>query len=67
MVSEQGYSCTDAARSLGIATDLVSRWKREQSNQQGKSFPGHGKLTQEQQDIRDLEKQVKRLQMEKDI
>ena len=33
----------------------------------GEAFPGKGKLPPTQQRIRDLESQVKRLQMEKDI
>jgi len=34
---------------------------------EGEAFPGKGKLPPKEQRIRDLENQVKRLQMEKDI
>jgi transposase len=29
LVTEQGYKPSDAARSLGIADNLIRRWKRE--------------------------------------
>ena len=67
LVTKQGYSCSEAARSLGIPPDLVSRWKREQTNHKDEAFPGQGTSIPENQRIRDLEKQVKRLQMEKEI
>lgn len=67
LVTKQGYSCSEAARSLGIAPDLVSRWKREQAVQEEDAFPGGGRIPPDQQRIRDLEVQVKRLQMEKEI
>ena len=67
LVTKEGYSNSEAAQSLGIRPDLVSRWRREQAAQEDAAFPGHGQLSPEQQRIRDLEKQVKRLQMEKEI
>lgn len=67
LVTQQGYSCSEAARSLGIAPDLVSRWKREQALQEEDASPGGGRLLPDPQRIRDLEMQVKRLQMEKEI
>ncbi len=67
LVTQQGYSCSEAARSLGITPDLVSRWKREQAIHEDEAFPGQGQSTPDQQRIRDLEKQVNRLQMEKEI
>jgi transposase len=67
LVTHEGYRCSEAARSLGVAPDLISRWRREQAEHYDDAFAGHGRLTPEQQQIRDLEKQVKRLQMEKEI
>ena len=67
LVVEQGYSRSEAAKSLDIKPDLVGRWVREHQADDGQAFRGNGKLTDEQQEVRKLKAQVKRLEMEKDI
>jgi transposase len=67
LVTEQGYSRTEAAMSLGIKPDLLGRWIREQEVDDDQAFRGNGKLTPDQEEVRRLKGQVKRLQMEKDI
>lgn len=67
LVTEHGYSYAEAGRSLDIDAKLVGRWRRELEAAEGAAFPGKGKLPPMQQRIFDLENQVKRLQMEKDI
>ena len=64
---EQGYTRLEAARSLGIDAKMLGRWVREHQSDDGHAFRGNGKLTPEQEEIRKLKSQVKRLQMEKDI
>ena len=66
LVVEQGYSCAEAGRSLGVGGSLVGRWKHDLESGDS-TFQGHGKLTPDQQRIRDLEVEVRRLKMEKDI
>ena len=67
LVLEQGYSRSEAARSLDIKPDLVGRWLREHRSDDGQAFRGNGRLTPEQEENRQLKAQVKRLQMEKEI
>jgi len=67
LVLEQGYTRPEAARSLGINTNVIGRWVREHQAGDGQAFRGNGKLTPEQEEIRSLKVQVKRLQMEKEI
>jgi transposase len=67
LVLEQGYTRSEAARSLDIRPDLLGRWVREHQADEGQAFRGNGKLTPEQEEIRKLKSQIKRLQMEKDI
>lgn len=67
LVTAQGYSYAEAGRCLGINPNLLSRWKREQEAHGGDAYPGNGRLTAEQQHIRELEEQNRRLQMERDI
>lgn len=67
LVLEQGYTRVEAARSLDINPTMLGRWIKEQADDNDQAFRGHGKMTAEQQQIKDLQAQVKRLQMEKEI
>lgn len=67
LVTDQGYSRIEAARSLGINAQMLGRWVKEFETSDGQSFRGNGKLTPEQEEIRRLKSENKRLQMEKDI
>jgi transposase len=67
LVLDQGYSRAEAAKSLGINATMLGRWITEQQADDGHAFRGNGKLTPEQEEIRQLKSQVKRLEMEKDI
>jgi transposase len=67
LVTEQGYSRSEAARSQGINANMLGRWVKEQESDDGQAFRGNGKLTPDQEEIRKLKAQVKRLEMEKDI
>ena len=67
LVLEQGYSRSEAAKSLGINANMLGRWIKEQASDDGQAFRGNGKLTPDQEEIRKLKAQVKRLQLEKDI
>ena len=67
LVLDQGYTRTEAARSLGINANMLGRWIKEQQAEDGQAFRGNGKLTPDQEEIRKLKARVKRLEMEKDI
>ena len=67
LVLDQGYSRREAARSLDINANMLGRWIKEQQADDGRAFRGNGILTPEQEEIRKLKTQVRKLQMEKDI
>lgn len=67
LVTEQGYKRSEAARSLGINAQMLGRWMKEAGTDDGQAFRGNGKLTPEQEEVRKLKAQVKRLEMEKEI
>ena len=63
VVRDQGYSVSEASVSLGIASNMLYRWKGEiASNTEGKSL-----LTDEREELNRLRKAVKNLRMEKEI
>ena len=67
LVTEQNYTRAQAAKSLDINANMLGRWVKEAESEHGQAFRGNGKLTPEQEEVRALKAQVKRLQMEKDI
>jgi len=67
LVTEQGYSRSEAAQSLGINATMLGRWVKEGQTDDDQAFRGNGKLTPEQEENRQLKAHVKRLQMEKEI
>ena len=67
LVIEQGYNRVEAARSLDIHSALLSRWVREYKADEGDAFRGRGKLKPDQEEIRQLREEIKRLKMEKEI
>ena len=66
---EPGRTVSEVAENLGIASDLLYRWRREYRAKEGLAFPGHGRegLTTQEQKIRELEKKLKDVEMERDI
>jgi transposase len=67
LVKEQDYKHSEAAKSLGINTNMLGRWIKELDTDDGLAFRGNGKLTPDQEALRKLKAQVKRLEMEQDI
>ena len=67
LVREQNYSTAEAARNLEVTPQILGRWIKEAENDDGHAFRGNGKLTPEQEEIRKLKVQVKRLEMEREI
>ena len=68
LVLDQGYTRREAARSLDINEQMLGRWVKEhRESEDGQAFRGNGKLTPEQEEIKRLKAELKRLAMERDI
>ncbi len=67
LISEKGYSVAEAARSLDIGETLLRSWKHALEKEGEQAFPGHGKLTPLEEELRQLRAENKRLQIERDI
>jgi len=67
LVEEEGLSQAKVGRDLGVSHVNISRWVEQYGKHKSDAFPGKGKLRPEDQRIRDLEKQLKRVTMEREI
>jgi transposase len=67
LVTEQGYSLAEAARSLGVHETLLRSWKLTLENQGEQAFPGQGKLPPFEEELRRLRAENQRLRAERDI
>lgn len=63
LVTEQAYSVPEAAKALGIATNLLYRWKDKHEQSVSESKPAETEL----EELKRLRQEVKTLRMEKEI
>ena len=66
LVTEQGYSCSEVGRRLGINHSNISRWVREY-RKESEPPPGSGSPQELEAEVRRLRKENKRLLMEREI
>ena len=66
-VIEQGYSRAETSRRPGINSNMLARWENELTKNTDQAFRGNGKSTAEQEEIKQLQTTIKRLEMEKEI
>jgi transposase len=67
LVTEKGYGVTEAARNLGINAHMLGRWKRQAERQTNHSMKDNGHPSVDHDEVVRLRKEVKRLQMEREI
>src|SRR3954465_1464961 len=67
LVTEQGYSVAEAARSLGIHETLLRSWKQTLEAKGPDAFPGLGQPPALEEELRRLRAENKRLLAERDI
>ena len=64
-----GRQVNEVAEKLGITEQILTRWRREHCRKGELSFPGNGRqaFNKEQTRILELEKQLRDVEMERDI
>lgn len=66
LVTEQGYRQCEAARTLGIPVKNLHRWVKDTLSSKNASKPAM-KASESELEIVKLRKEIKRLEMERDI
>ncbi|MDB5311337.1 MAG: family transposase [Gemmataceae bacterium] len=67
LVTGKGRSGSEVARSPGIGTELLRRWKIALDTGGREAFPGHGSLPPAEDELRGLKAEGARLKAERDI
>ena len=67
LIVEEGRPISEVARELGTAQSLLHRWKKKSEEGKIDPFPGKGRLSPEDEELRRLRRENKRLRMEHEI
>jgi transposase len=67
LITDQRYGVAETARNLGVNVNMLRRWKQEYTTNAAAAFPGNGRLPPEQDELRQLREENKRLRMEREI
>jgi transposase len=67
LLERSGKSQSEVAEELGVPQSNITRWKKKYGEDGEDAFPGHGRLTPEKEQIRQLERENKILRQERDI
>ena len=67
LMVEEGRPISELSRELGTAQSLLHRWKKKSEEGKIDPFPGKGRLSPEDEELRQLRRENKRLRMERDI
>lgn len=67
LVTVNGHGVSETARHLGINANMLGRWKREDEAKQNPAVAANGHASQEQDELRQLRHEVKRLRMEREV
>ena len=67
LVIEQGYSCAEVGRRLGVSENNVNRWVRQNREKNESESPSGLSREQLEAELKRLRKENKRLEMEREI
>ena len=67
LVHDQGYTNKEAADAMGVGYSTLGKWVRQFREERDGKSPQATPMTPEQREIRELKKQVERLELEKEI
>jgi transposase len=67
LVTEKGMKASDVARDLGISQPALGAWIKDYQRIGQEAFPDKGNMSSQEDKIRQLEQQVKRLTIEREI
>lgn len=67
LVVDQNYTVREAAEAMNVGHSTMDKWVRQLRRERGGESPKATPMTPEQLKIRELEKRIRDIEMEKDI
>lgn len=67
LVLEEGRSCAQVAEALGASEPSIRQWVAAFKRDQGGAFPGSGKLSPQDEEIKRLKEELRVTRMERDL
>src|SRR5690349_20183475 len=67
LVISGGRSVAEVARDLGINENSLHKWKRELSREGSEAFPGKGRLSPQEEELRRLRRELAQAVEDRDI
>jgi transposase len=67
MIIEGGMKLSEVSRDLGVNENSLHKWKKDYLSDQQNAFPGKGRMKPEEEELRRLEKELKRVKLENEI
>jgi transposase len=67
LIDTSERSISDIAQDLGIRREMLYKWKKELAADPKNAFPGKGRLKPEEEQLRQLHQELKRVTEERDI
>jgi transposase len=60
-------SVSEAARDLGIEANMLHRWKQKLTTEGSESFPGKGRLSSQEEELRRLRRELEQVKEDREI
>lgn len=67
LVVNGGRSVEEAARELGISSNSLHRWKQSLTSRGSEAFPGKGRLSPQEEELRRLRRELEQAKEDRDI
>src|SRR6202022_3046026 len=67
LAQSSSKSIAQVARELGISDTSIHQWRKELSDHGSEAFPGSGHQTAQEEELRQLKRELERTQKERDI
>jgi|TARA_B100001971_G_C18119472_1_gene498608 transposase len=64
---EEGSTAVEVERRLGLSEGTISRWKKQLKDKGDEAFPGTGHLSDRDEEVRRLRRELGRVTRERDI
>ena len=67
LVVDQGYTIKQASESMGVSKTSMENWVRQLKHERQGKTPKGAAMTEEQRKIKELEKRIRQIELEKEI